>query len=159
MKRKLGLEAFQVYFGLGEARSYEAVAKHFGVSKTAVANCAKRENWQANVESMERAARSALEKRAVDEAVAMKERHAKVARLAIAKGAEHLAQGRIEKTADALRAMKLGIDAERLAVLEKDERTRLAVKEDTTREAHDFAAKIRAAVAAAAATVPGPPSA
>ncbi|MCC7171376.1 MAG: hypothetical protein IT459_13090 [Planctomycetes bacterium] len=159
MRRKLGLEAFQYYFSLGDGRSYEAVAVHFGVSKTTVVNTAKRENWQTNVESMERAARSALEKRAVDEAVAMKERHAKLARLAAAKGAEHLAQGRIEKTSDALRALKLGMDEERLAVLGPGKRDAVKTNEEAAGKARDLAAQIRAAMLAAAATVPGPPRA
>ncbi|MCK6446178.1 MAG: hypothetical protein L6Q99_07265 [Planctomycetes bacterium] len=156
MKRKLGLDAFQFYFSLGEGRSYEAVANHFGVSKTTVANVAKREDWQANVERLNAAVREANEKRAVDAVTAMNERHAKLARLAAGKGAEHLAQGRIERTADALRALKFGIEEERRAVLGAKTTASVRTSEDLNEKAQVLAAKIRAAVAAAGATVPDP---
>lgn len=159
MRRKLGLDAFQFYFSLGEGRSYEAVANHFGVSKTTVANVAKREDWQANIERLNAAVRETNEKRAVDAVAAMTERHAKLARLAAGKGAEHLAQGRIERTADALRALKFGIEEERRAVLGPGTKDSARTGEETAERAQALAAKIRAALSAAAATVPGPPPA
>ena len=44
--RKIPPEAFDHYFSLGPERSYEAVARKYGVTKRAVTKLAKRESWQ-----------------------------------------------------------------------------------------------------------------
>ena len=43
-QKKLPPDTFEFYYALGPGRSYRQVAEHFGVSKTAVANLAEREN-------------------------------------------------------------------------------------------------------------------
>jgi len=40
VRRRIPLEAYSHYLGLGRARSYEAVAQHYGVSKRAITNLA-----------------------------------------------------------------------------------------------------------------------
>ncbi len=57
------------------------MAEHFGVSKTAVANLAERENWQALVAGRDAATRKASEKDTLDALEKMRERHLQVIRL------------------------------------------------------------------------------
>ena len=64
-------KAFSCYNALGVGRSYRAVADKFGVSKTAIANCAVREKWQERIEECERKTREEIERKSVDSAVEM----------------------------------------------------------------------------------------
>ena len=55
---RLDTSAFEYYVGLGAARSYDAVARHFGVTKRTVARRAKEEVWQERIREIERDLRS-----------------------------------------------------------------------------------------------------
>jgi transposase len=57
--RKLPSDAFEVYLGLG--RSYQAVADHYGVRKSTVAERAKAQGRQACIDELERTARVQFE--------------------------------------------------------------------------------------------------
>lgn len=57
-KRKA--EAYDLYFAMGEDRSYEAVAKAMGVSKNTIANWARMFNWQSRVAEREEATREKI---------------------------------------------------------------------------------------------------
>jgi hypothetical protein len=53
MARKIPADAFECYVRMGDSRSYEAVARRYGVSKRAVTKRAARELWQEKLASLE----------------------------------------------------------------------------------------------------------
>lgn len=57
-KSRLPNEAFEFYCGLGDDRSYDAVAKHYGVSKRAVARRAASDRWQQRIAALVSGARA-----------------------------------------------------------------------------------------------------
>ena len=63
MARKIPTDAFDVYFAMGTARSYDALAKKYGVTKKAVTLLAKRERWQARIQELESKARETSAKK------------------------------------------------------------------------------------------------
>ncbi len=119
---KLPSNAFDHYFALGTARSYQAVADHFGVSKTAVAKRAKKEDWQRRVEELEARAREANEQKTVETLESMNARHLKVLRVIQGKALEALKSMSLESAMEAVRALELTIKQERLVVAEIGER-------------------------------------
>lgn len=66
---KIPQNAFEVYAGMGTKRSYRAVAEIVGVSKTAIVKCAKRENWNERLLSLEGLAKKKVERRVLDSMV------------------------------------------------------------------------------------------
>ena len=69
MKPKLPPDAFGFYAGLGSARSYAAVAAHFGVSRRTVASTGARDCWVARVAQIDRQARERAMERATKKAI------------------------------------------------------------------------------------------
>ncbi len=131
---KLPSDAFEHYFSLGAKRSYQAVAEHYGASKTAVANRAKKEDWQRRIESLEAKAREATERKNVESLEAMNTRHLKAFRVIQGKALEALKAMSLEKAMDAVRAIDVAIKGERLARGEPSERAALSVEETIRRE-------------------------
>ena len=80
-QRKIPQDALLYYVALGPSRSYEQVAKEYGVSKRAVVDHAVRENWQDRVAELERRARENIDAKAVDTLEEMSERHLKLIKL------------------------------------------------------------------------------
>lgn len=129
MNRKIPPEALSVYLSLGPGRSYEAVAKHYGVTKRAVVDRAKKEQWQDRVAQMEEAARTRAEVQAGQSLDEMNERHLKTAQLIQRKALETLARVPLEDAMDAVRALKIGVEHERLIRGEPSERTAIDIRE------------------------------
>jgi hypothetical protein len=73
--RRLPPEAFAYYVSLGVGRSYQAVADHFGVTKTAVVNLAVRENWAEKLIQVEKRVGDAAAKKAEESIEQMNDRH------------------------------------------------------------------------------------
>ena len=129
-KRKLPFDAFEYYFALGHERSYEAVAEHFQVSKTAVANLAKREQWQDRVVERERKAREALDQKSIESVEQMNERHLKLCKVMQKKSFEALRAMPLATGMDAIRGLELAIRQERLIRGEPSERTAVTRTEE-----------------------------
>ncbi len=72
--KKIPPEAFDFYFSLGPGRSYQTVAERFGVSKRAVTNLAKREDWQRRLVEIEAKAREEADKKNAQTLKAIHER-------------------------------------------------------------------------------------
>ena len=106
-------EAFDHYFKLGPARSYDAVARRFGVTKRAVTKCARRERWQQRVVELERKTRAETERRVVESGSELIERHLKLVKFIQAKALERLKSSPIENTRDAVRALDIALKHER----------------------------------------------
>ena len=113
MTRKIPPEAFSLYFSLGTARSYEAVAAKYGVSKRAVTKRARLEGWQAQLEVMERQARERAEKKAIETLDDMNERHLKTLKFVQGKAIEALRSMSLKTAMEAVRALAICLEKER----------------------------------------------
>lgn len=123
MNRKIPPEALSFYLGLGPGRSYEAVAQHYGACKRSVVTLAKKEGWQKKVTEMEQRARERAEQKAGESLEEMNQRHLKTAQFLQRKALDALAGIPITEAMDAVRALKIGIEHERLIRGEPSERT------------------------------------
>lgn len=126
---KLPSDAFQYYFSLGAKRSYRAVAEHYGASKTAVVNRAKREDWPRRIETLEAKAREATERKNLESLEAMNARHLRAFQVIQGKSLEALKAMSLQTAMDAVRAIDVAIKGERLARGEPSERTALSLEE------------------------------
>lgn len=136
MKRRIPIEAFQFYVSLGAGRSYQAVADKYGVSKTAVVNCAEKEQWQERLVNVEREARQRSDQRAIETIEAMNARHLKTMQVIQGKALEALRVISLDSAIDAVRALDMSIRHERLIRGEPSERTAVSV-EDTIRKHYE----------------------
>lgn len=135
MNRKLPEDAFDFYFSLGPGRSYEAVAKKFGVSKRTVTTLAAKEDWQSRLANVHQKARERSDAKAIETLEQMSERHIKALQFVFAKGIETLRSMPMESAADAVRAILSAIKHERLVRGEATERTEgNSLEEITKRE-------------------------
>jgi len=134
MRRKLPPDSFDFYLSLGLARSYAAVAKHYGVTKVAVTNRATKEGWQHKLREIEAKARAASDERAVENLEAIHSRHLKSARVIQAKALEALRTMSLDTAMNAVRALHLGVRQERLVLGEPTDRNAVNVEEVIKRE-------------------------
>ena len=134
MRRKIPPEAYSYYLGLGQARSYEAVAKHYQVSKRAITNLARKESWQEKVAAADQQARARAVERAQESIEEINERHLKTAQLIQRKALEALRECTIVGAMDAVKALVLGVRDERLIRGEPTDRAELDVAEIVKRE-------------------------
>ena len=134
--RKIPSDAFDHYFSLGPGRSYQAVADHYGVTKRAVTNLAKRDDWQRRLVEVETEARERADKKKVNSREDAIDRHLKALRLVFGKGVESLRNMVIDTPADAMKAIALAIREERLALGEPSDRTAISI-EDTIRNEYE----------------------
>lgn len=141
MNRKIPPDAFAYYFSLGPNRSYLAVAKHFGVSKQAVTKLANRENWQQQIENIERTARQRTNESAVESLEAMNERHLKTLQVIQRKALEALRTMAISDAMDAVRALDMTIAKERVVRGEPSDRGAVDVEQVIRREYERWMAK------------------
>ncbi|MCC7170122.1 MAG: hypothetical protein IT459_06720 [Planctomycetes bacterium] len=134
MSRKIPSDAFERYLALGVERSYEALAAQLGCTRRAVTKRAATEKWQERLREVERKARDRTDADLIDSRVEAGKRHLKLARFLQSKGVEVLSRSPIETPADAIRAIALGIDKERLILGEPTERSETSIEEITKRE-------------------------
>jgi len=134
MRRKLPLEAYAFYLSLGQARSYDAVGRHFKVSKRAVTNRARKERWQEKVAAADEKARARASERAQESVEEMNERHLKTAQLIQRKALETLRESTIESAMDAVKALVMGVRDERLIRGEPTDRSAVNIEEIIRRE-------------------------
>jgi hypothetical protein len=134
MRRKIPAEAYSFYLGLGQLRSYEAVAAKYGVTKRAVTRCAKREQWQPRLEVAERQARERAEEKAQESLDEMNDRHLKTMQLVQKKAIEALRQMPLDTAMNAVRALALSVDRERLIRGEPTDRSTINIEEIIRRE-------------------------
>ncbi len=136
MNKRLPSDAFGFYLNLGPDRGYEAVAKHFGVSKRAVTTAASRERWQERVAEADAKLRDDAQRQYVDAVRQMNEQHLKVLQFVMSRGVEGLKNAPVSTFGDALKAVSIAIDKERLIRGEPTDRTEnieAIVKRETER--------------------------
>ncbi|MEM7517345.1 MAG: hypothetical protein AAF368_10535 [Planctomycetota bacterium] len=114
MSKKLPIEAFAFYAGLGPDRSYSDVAREFGVSKRTLIRRAKSEDWLARIEKIEAEARLKMDKKAVESIEEMGERHLKILRAIQGKALATLQRMELGSAMDAVRSLDLAVKSERL---------------------------------------------
>ena len=136
MPGRLPPDSLAYYFSLGTERSYQAVADHFGVSKTAVANRATEENWQARVEHMERKAQESVEAKVLESVEEMNVRHLRIVKAIQSRALEALKSMPLNSAMAAVKALDLAIKQERLIRGEPSERSAVSI-EDTIRREFD----------------------
>lgn len=113
MARKIPVDAFELYLSLGDGRSYEKVAAHFGVSKTAVVKRATKEDWRARMHAHEAKAQEAIDKKAIETIEQMKERHLKVMKAIQNKALDALRSMPLDTAFQAVKALALSLEQER----------------------------------------------
>ena len=138
MIRKIPPEAFNFYVGLGVDRSYQAVAKHYGVSKVAVTKRATKEKWQARLREVEQQAREELNKKAVEALEAVKARQLKAARFVQSRALEVVKNVPGEKGLKAVAALHIAWKHELVLLGEASERTEVSIEEITKNEIREL---------------------
>ncbi len=134
MTRKLPTDAFEFYFGQGVSRSYLAVAKHYGVTKKAVVALAKREQWQEKLASRDRQVQEGVEKKVIESLEAMQERHLRILRAIQSKALETLRSVPLDTAYQAVRALGMAIEQERVARGEPGQRSTVDIEAIIKRE-------------------------
>jgi hypothetical protein len=126
--KKLPDDSFAFYLALGRGRSYQAVADHFDVDKKTVTNRAVRENWQDKLLEHEDAERKRMEKKAAESIEAMNDRQLKLVSFIQAKAVEALKTLSLDSAMDAVRALQIAIEKERLIRGEPTERSAIDIE-------------------------------
>ncbi|MCA8976717.1 MAG: hypothetical protein KDC98_18490 [Planctomycetes bacterium] len=134
MAAKLPKDAFEYYVSLGDGRSYQAVARHFAVTKRAVTNRARKEEWQQRVAELEAKARQGAEQRLAEALEDMNGRHIKSLRIVQARALEALRDMPLQTAMEAVRALDVAIRQERLIRGEPSDRTAIQVEDVIRRE-------------------------
>jgi hypothetical protein len=129
MARKIPPDAFDRYLALGPSRSYSALAKTIGVSKQAVVQRATRERWKERALEIERKAREAADRKAVETLESMNARHLKIAQAMQSKALAALQSVVLNSGADAMRGLDMAVKLERLVRGEPSDRTAVAIEE------------------------------
>lgn len=114
-------EAFEFYYGLGETRSYQKVADHYGISKTSVYKWAQEFNWNDRVTQRDIEISKKLEKKTNTTVINEKARYRTIIRTAISDFAKRLNDKEIvvDSVLDLERLIKLDL----LLMGEETERT------------------------------------
>ncbi len=128
-QRKIPQDALLYYIALGSSRSYDLVAKEFGVSKRAVVDHAVRERWQDRVAELERRARGNVNTGAADTVEAMNDRHLTLIKLMQSKAVEVLRNMPLAKAMDAIQTLNIAMRQEHLVFGEPSERTAVSVED------------------------------
>jgi len=127
-------DAFEYYVSLGTGRSYDAVARRFGVSKRAITKRAATDRWRERLAQIEATARERTEEKLAETLEAVNGRHLKTLRVIQAKALQALQSMALDSAMDAVRALDLAIRNERVILGEPGERTAVSVEDVIRRE-------------------------
>jgi hypothetical protein len=119
MARRIPSDAFDFYVGLGPQRSYQTVAKHYGVTKRAVVKAATKGEWQRRAQDIEEKARHAANTTETRES--MDRRHRKTIEYVQSRALEALRSMPMRNAMDAIRALDISIREERSIIGADDE--------------------------------------
>lgn len=115
--------AFEDYVAMGDDRSYSALARRYGVSRTAVANRARREDWQERLAEADARARQRAQEKAVNDLEEVYARHLKEVRFLQARALQVLKDQPPERGIRAASALAIAWKHELLLLGEPTERT------------------------------------
>lgn len=114
MTKRIPLEAFEFYVGLGPGRSYTATAAHYGVHRRSLVRVAKKHNWQARLRDIETEAQEQAKQRLTESYSAVTERHLKTLRAIQARALQALQKMPLSTGMQAVRALDLAIKGEQI---------------------------------------------
>jgi hypothetical protein len=123
MNAKLPKDAFAFYCLLGEARSHDAVAKHFHVHKRTVTRTARREGWVKRLEDIEAETRKLTDAKLANDKHDQQMRHRKMLLAMGSRAAKAIQEFPLESGMDGIKAAETVIKLERLLAGESTERT------------------------------------
>jgi len=134
MSAKIPDDAFDFYVALGPARSYQAVADRYGVTKRAVVKHAAKERWTERLGEVQEAARLQSDKDLANEVVEMRDRHKRMLKAMAVRALSGLKDLPLRNGMEAIRAAELVIRMERIIFGEGDETGDESIEEITKRE-------------------------
>ena len=132
--RKIPADAFEFYAALGPARSYQAVAEKYAVSKRSVTKFALKEEWQERLQTIEVKAREASDQKAQETLEAIRTRHLKGMRFIQAKAIEALKSSSLETVRRRGACYTAAVREERVMLGEPSDRTAISVDDTIRRE-------------------------
>ena len=134
MAKRIPPDAFDAYFAMGMARSYQTLAESYGVSKKAITLMAKREGWQKRILDLEAKAREASTKKIAESLEERNERNLTRLRFIQAKAMETLKNQPIKEVMDAVKAFHSSLREERVILGEPTDRTAVSIEDTIKRE-------------------------
>lgn len=134
MNGRIGEDAFEFYVSLGPARSHEAVAQRYDVSRRAVSKRATKDEWTPRLDKIEQEARALSDKRLAETLGDIRGRHLTTLKAMHARALTALKQFPLTSGMEAMKAAEMVIKLERLVAGEASERTAISVEEVTKRE-------------------------
>jgi len=128
MSQRIPVGAFEHYVSLGNRRSYEQVASHFGVTKRAVTKAASRERWAERLAKIEHDAQNRIDEKLTESLEQMHLRHTKMLRAMASRAVKALQEYPLTSGMEGLRAAEAVIKLERLVAGEVTERGATSVE-------------------------------
>ncbi len=138
MSQRIPENAFELYVGMGAARSYAALAEKLDVTKRSIVKHAAREKWAERLEKIQREVREQCDKRLAEELADMHERHIKLLKVMAGKVVKGLSDFDLGSCMEALRGGELVIKLQRLVMGEPSEHSAVSIEEITRQEIHDL---------------------
>jgi hypothetical protein len=138
------LKAFEYYYGLGEHRSYEKVAREFDVAVSTVKLWGKSFRWRDRVRDRDLEVAREVATRTLDGEVSRRERNTQIVQMAILQLARAVAEGQVKLTlADLDRLIRL----EAYLSDESESRHELVVAELQTKSDEELLQMVREEIA------------
>ena len=134
MSRKIPDDAFERYVALGAQRSFKGLADQLGVSKRAIAKCARREKWRERLVAIESNARARSDQKITETIEEMRDRHLLTLKAMHTRALSGLRDYPLTNGMDAMRAAEIAIKLERLIAGEPNEHGQLDMVEVTKQE-------------------------
>lgn len=131
-------ELFQYYVSLGDTRSYQRVADHYGVLKNSITRIAVDHDWLARLKLIEAEARRDADRKLAEMRAEMYERHLKLAKFVQSKAVQGLQAHAFDNARDASRALVDGVKMERVVQGESTDVHAVSVQQVTRREVETF---------------------
>ncbi len=131
-------DAFALYVGMGQDRTYEAVAKHYGLCKRTILRAAIRDRWQQRLEDIEREAQAATDAKLAKAMLDMNMRHRKLLLGIASRAAQALSQFELKSAMEAVRAAEVAVKLERLLAGEATETKTLSIEQVSRDEVSRF---------------------
>lgn len=127
-------DMFQYYVSLGDTRSYQRVADHYGVQKNTVTRIAIQYEWLARMKVIEAEARRDADRKLAEMRTEMHERHMKLAKFVQSKAVQGLQSHSFDNARDASRALVDGVKLERTVAGESTDNHTVSIQAITRRE-------------------------
>lgn len=133
MSQTIPSDAFDFYVALGDGRSYQRVADHFGVAKRSVTRHARVNDWPGRLAKIEEASRVKTDAKLAEGLAEMRERHLKTLKAMNARVLTAIREFPLTSGMEAIRAAEIVIKLERLIAGEPTER-HASIEETMRRE-------------------------